>query len=132
MTTVTPYRWARPPVRERLPRLIRAVCSRQLDAVTFTSAPAALALLTAADDLGLRADLSDAMRNHVAAVAVGPVTAGPLSAAGLPVLVPERHRLGALIRLVTEELVDGMSAGSGVGRPPSSCAGGAYWSTVAR
>ena len=106
VTTVTPYRWARPPVRERLPRLIRAVCSRQLDAVTFTSAPAALALLTAADDLGLRADLSDAMRNHVAAVAVGPVTAGPLSAAGLPVLVPERHRLGALIRLVTEELVE--------------------------
>ena len=102
--TVTPYRWARPPVRERLPRLIKAVCSRQLDAVTFTSAPAALATLTAADDLGLRSDLADAMRNHVAAVAVGPVTAGPLSAAGIPVLVPERHRLGALIRLVTEEL----------------------------
>ena len=56
--TVTPYRWARPPLRERLPRLIRAACQRQLDAVTFTSAPAALALLEAADGLGLRATWS--------------------------------------------------------------------------
>ena len=120
-------------LRERLPRLIRAACSRQLDAVTFTSAPAALALLTAADDLGLRADLVDAMRNHVAAVAVGPVTAGPLCAAGIPVVVPERHRLGALIRL-------GHRGAGRTARPPvpergdlaSSCAGGACWSTAAR
>ena len=39
--TVTPYRWTHPPVRDRLPRLIKAACARQLDAVTFTSAPAA-------------------------------------------------------------------------------------------
>jgi uroporphyrinogen-III synthase len=104
--TVTPYRWARPTARERLPRLIRAVCSRQLDAVTFTSAPAARALLQAADELGLRADLVRAMSGTVAVVAVGPVTAAPLAAAGVPVAVPERYRLGALIRLVTEELGD--------------------------
>jgi uroporphyrinogen-III synthase len=104
--TVTPYRWARPPARGRLARLIRAACSRQLDAVTFTSAPAAKALLDAADDLGLRAELLRAMSEHVAAVAVGPVTAGPLTTAGVPVVVPERYRLGALIRRVTEELVE--------------------------
>jgi uroporphyrinogen-III synthase len=104
--TVTPYRWARPPARERLARLIRATCQRQLDALTFTSAPAATALLDAAEGLGLRAELVRAMTGPVAAVAVGPVTAGPLAAAGVPVVVPERYRLGALIRLVTEELVE--------------------------
>ena len=102
--TVTPYRWARPAARERLPRLIRAVCSRQLDAVTFTSAPAAAALLDVAKDLGLGAELVRAMTDHVAAVAVGPVTAAPLRRGGIPVAVPDRYRLGALIRLVTEEL----------------------------
>ena len=59
--TVTPYRWARPLARERLPRLIKAACRHQLDAVTFTSAPAASALLETADSLGLRADLVRAM-----------------------------------------------------------------------
>jgi uroporphyrinogen-III synthase len=102
--TVTPYRWARPSARERLPRLIRAACSRQLDAVTFTSAPAAAAVLEAADQLGLRSELVRAMTDRVTAVAVGPVTAAPLRGAGVPVAVPDRYRLGALIRLVSEEL----------------------------
>ena len=104
--TVTPYRWTRPPARERLPRLIKAACRHQLDAVTFTSAPAASALLETADSLGLRTDLVRAMADHVAAIAVGPVTAGPLRAAGITPAVPDRFRLGALIRLVSEELVE--------------------------
>ena len=106
MLTVTPYRWARPAARERLPRLIKAACRHQLDAVTFTSAPAASALLETADSLGLRADLVRAMSEHVAAVAIGPVTAAPLRAAGITPAMPDRFRLGALIRLVSEELVE--------------------------
>ncbi len=102
--TVTPYRWTRPPVGDRLPRLIRAACQRQLDAVTFTSAPAATAVLAMADELRLRADLVHAMRDHVAAVAVGPVSATPLLEAGIRPAVPDRYRLGALIRLVCDEL----------------------------
>ena len=47
--TVTPYRWTRPSVRDRLPRLIKAACQHQLEAVTFTSAPAAAATLETAD-----------------------------------------------------------------------------------
>jgi uroporphyrinogen-III synthase len=104
--TVTPYRWARPPARERLPRLIKAACRHQLDAVTFTSAPAASALLETADGLGLRTDLVRAMGRHVAAVAIGPVTAAPLRAAGIIPAIPDRYRLGALIRLVSEELIE--------------------------
>lgn len=104
VTTVTPYRWVRPTANDRLPRLIEAACHRQLDAVTFTSAPGAAATLEAARELGLGEELVAAHREHVMAAAVGPVTAGPLRAAGIVPLVPDRHRLGALIRLVCEEL----------------------------
>ncbi len=44
------------------------------------------------------------MTDHVAAMAVGPVTARPLLEAGIEPVVPDRYRLGALIRLVSEEL----------------------------
>lgn len=51
--TVTPYRWLRPHAPDRLARLVRAATTRQLDAITFTSAPAASATLTCAEVLGL-------------------------------------------------------------------------------
>jgi uroporphyrinogen-III synthase len=40
----------------------------------------------------------------VLAAAVGPVTAGPLVEVGVHPVQPERYRLGALVRLVTEQL----------------------------
>jgi uroporphyrinogen-III synthase len=102
--TVTPYRWLRPSTPERLGRLIRAATQHQLDAVTFTSAPAAAATLDAAAQLGLAAEFVAALSGPVTSVAVGPVTAEPLRNAGIQVVVPDRYRLGALIRLVTDEL----------------------------
>jgi uroporphyrinogen-III synthase len=102
--TVTPYRWVQPSAQDRLPKLIEATCARQLDALTFTSAPGAEATLGVAGELGRLEKLVDAMREDVVAAAVGPVTAGPLLDAGARVVVPDRYRLGALIRLVTEEL----------------------------
>lgn len=39
------------------------------------------------------------------AAAVGPVTAGPLVAAGIAPVVPERHRLAALVHTVSDHLV---------------------------
>lgn len=103
---VTPYRWARPPREDRLSRLVSATANRQLDAITFTSAPGADATLAAAEAVGLRSALVAACRRDVVAAAVGPVTAGPLIDAGISPIVPERHRLGALIRLVCEHLAD--------------------------
>ncbi len=102
--TVTPYRWVRPEAGDRLTRLIDAACSRQLDVVTFTSAPGAAAVLEAATAMGRRDDLVDAFSEAVLAAAVGPVTAAPLVDAGVTPVVPERYRLGALIRLVCDRL----------------------------
>jgi uroporphyrinogen-III synthase len=103
--TVAPYRWTRiDSTNEKVQRLVEAVCARQLDAVTFTSAPSVDALLIAAEGLGMLESLIDALRSDVVAAAVGPVTAVPLVAQGITPIQPERFRMGALIRLVCEYL----------------------------
>ncbi|WP_262406213.1 uroporphyrinogen-III synthase [Protaetiibacter sp. SSC-01] len=102
---VAPYRWrSLDDSDERIPRLIEAICQRQLDCVTFTSAPAVDALYAASEGLGAYDELVAAFRRGVVAAAVGPVTAAPLQAAGIQPLQPERFRMGALIRLVCERL----------------------------
>ncbi|MGY1609197.1 uroporphyrinogen-III synthase [Geodermatophilus sp. SYSU D00700] len=102
--TVPVYRWVLPADLAPLHRLVGAVAAREVDAVTFTSAPAAAALLSVADGLGRRTDLVAALRDRVLPVAVGPVTAGPLEAAGVSTVQPERARLGALAREVVARL----------------------------
>jgi uroporphyrinogen-III synthase len=102
--TVTPYRWTQPNPHDRLPRLIRAACKRQIQALTFTSAPVASATLDAAGSLGMRREFLKALADYVTSVAVGPVTAEPLREAGIRPVIPDRYRLGALIRLVSDEL----------------------------
>ena len=102
--TVTPYRWVRPVGNDRLPRLVEAACSRQLDAITYTSAPGAAATLETAYAMGMGEAFVAAHTDHVTAAAVGPVTAQPLTEAGIVPIVPDRYRLGALIRLVCENL----------------------------
>jgi uroporphyrinogen-III synthase len=104
--TVTPYRWVQPAATDRLPRLIEAATRGQLDAVVFTSAPGAVATLETAEALGLRPALVQALSGDVLTAAVGPVTAAPLQAAGIEPAIPERYRLGALIRLVAEQLAE--------------------------
>ncbi len=96
------YRWAPPAETAPVRRLVELLVARQLDAVTFTSAPAVHALLAAA---GADTDaVLDALRADVVAACVGPVTAGPLRDKGVPVVMPVRSRLGALARTVVEEL----------------------------
>ncbi|HEU4425930.1 MAG TPA: uroporphyrinogen-III synthase [Pilimelia sp.] len=96
------YRWAPPTDPAPLHRLVDLVTARLVDAVTFTSAPAVGALLRAAGP-GSDAVL-DALRTDVLAVCVGPVTAEPLRKRGVPVVTPGRARLGALVRVIVDEL----------------------------
>ena len=75
-----------------------------LDALTFTSAPAAASLLSRAEQRGLLRELLDALRHDVLAACVGPVTALPLQAHGVDTVQPERFRLGPLVQLLCQEL----------------------------
>ena len=90
------YRWTGPADPAPLGRLLDAVVAGQVDAVTFTSAPAAASVLRAAAD---RLDeVLDALRYRVLVACVGPITARPLAQVGVPVIQPARARIGALVR----------------------------------
>ena len=104
VVTVPVYRWVLPEDVALVRRLVASIVSCAVDAVTFTSAPAAASLLTVADELGSHEPLVAAMQDRVLAIAVGGVTAGPLDAAGIPTYQPERARLGALAREVVARL----------------------------
>jgi uroporphyrinogen-III synthase len=78
--------------------LIDAVITRQVDALTFTSAPAAASVLRMAENSGRLEAFLDSLRGPVLTACVGGITAGPLSRLGIPVVQPERARMGALVR----------------------------------
>ncbi|MDK3258030.1 uroporphyrinogen-III synthase [Blastococcus capsensis] len=99
------YRWLPPEDVAPLHRLVGTIVAGEVDAVTFTSAPAAASLLQVAEDLDRREALVAAFGGRVLAVAVGTVTGGPLEAAGIAYVHPERARLGPLAR----EVVAGLS-----------------------
>jgi uroporphyrinogen-III synthase len=92
--------------------LVELVVTRQLEAVTFTSAPAATTLLQVAAAMGLREELLAAFRRDVVAMCVGPVTAQAWLAHGVPAPYPSRSRLGGMVKALEEEVE--ARAGSGV------------------
>jgi len=101
------YRWGPPPDPDAVETALRQVAAGGFDAVVFTSAPAAQAWL---DGLA-RLDVTGAVLGLVGSgrllvAAVGPVTADPLVREGLAPVVPERSRMGALVRRVIMELGD--------------------------
>lgn len=98
------YRWVPPADSAPMDRMIDAVIAGDLDAVTFTSAPAVAAMLMRAKENGLLDPLLQSLRDRVLAVCVGPVTSGPLDVLGVPTTAPVRARVGALARHVADEL----------------------------
>ena len=102
--TVMPYTWTRPPEDSELLRMIDTVIDHRLDVLTFTAAPAVEAFLSVAQQHGRLEELLAALRSDVTTAVVGNVTAAPLHEAGIRPLVPDRWRLGAMIRLVCEHL----------------------------
>jgi uroporphyrinogen-III synthase len=98
------YRWMPPEDLAPLDRLLDAAVSRGLDALTFTSAPAAVSLLSRAEDRSLLPELLAALNHDVLPACVGPVTALPLQAQGVDTVQPERFRLGPLVQLLCQEL----------------------------
>ncbi|MBA8822990.1 uroporphyrinogen-III synthase [Saccharopolyspora lacisalsi] len=98
------YRWTDPLDLDALDHLIGEIVAGRVDALPFTSAPAAANLLDRAQRLGRGEELHEALRSRVLLACVGPVTAAPIARAGLPYVMPERARTGSLVRLLTERL----------------------------
>ncbi|TRV81628.1 uroporphyrinogen-III synthase [Streptomyces sp. 130] len=98
------YRWMPPEDIAPLDRLLDLTAARALDALTFTSAPAAASLLGRAEERGLLTEVVTALRGGIVPACVGPVTAVPLQARGIDTVQPERFRLGPLVQLICREL----------------------------
>ncbi|MFK0099415.1 uroporphyrinogen-III synthase [Streptomyces sp. NPDC091040] len=98
------YRWMPPEDIAPLDRLLDLTAARALDALTFTSAPAAASLLGRAEERGLLTEVVTALRGDIVPACVGPVTALPLQARGIDTVQPERFRLGPLVQLICREL----------------------------
>ena len=96
------YRWAPPTDPAPLDRLVDLIAARMVDAVTFTAAPAVVALLGAAGSKG--DTVLEALRTDVLVACVGPVTAVPLRRYGVPVVAPAQARLSAMVRTIADEL----------------------------
>lgn len=98
------YRWRPVPTGGAFDQLVTGIAEQQFDAVSFTSAPAVAATLMRAREMGVEDQVINALRTNVHAMCVGPVTARPLVRLGVPTSAPERMRLGALARHITDEL----------------------------
>lgn len=98
------YRWKSTAMGGNFDQLVSGIARRQFDAVSFTSAPAAAAVLERSRDLNIEHQVLEALRTDVHAMCVGPVTAQPLHRKGIPTSAPERMRLGALARHITQQL----------------------------
>jgi uroporphyrinogen-III synthase len=96
------YQWAPPQDPAAVRRLVDLITGRGVEAVTFTSAPAVQALLRCAGPA--EEALIEALRSDVAAACVGTITAAALVARDVPVIVPQRARLGALVRAIEDVL----------------------------
>ncbi|MFI7017484.1 uroporphyrinogen-III synthase [Streptomyces sp. NPDC050164] len=98
------YRWMPPEDIAPVDRLLDATISRGVDALTFTSAPAAASLLSRAEERGMLPEVLEALSHDVLSACVGPVTALPLQSRGIDTIQPERFRLGPLVQLLCKEL----------------------------
>ncbi len=99
------YRWSIPDDLGPAQALVRAVCDRRVDALTFTARPAAENFAAIATTMNRWDDVVTACADHVQIFCIGPVCAQGVidTELGEP-LCPDRSRLGALAMFVTMSL----------------------------
>lgn len=119
VVSVPVYRWRLPSDPSPALRLVDALAARDVDAVTFTSAPAVHNLFELAGSVG-RADETRRAFNEgrVVAACVGPVCADNARAVGIEAPVaPAVGRLGLLVRALGETLAERRTVLASPGAP---------------
>lgn len=105
LVEVPVYQWALPDDRGPAEQLVRDAVAGDVHAVTFTAQPAVHNLFRIAQDLGLRADLRDALNGPVVSSCVGPVCATAAVEEGVDASIwPDPPRLVAMVRQLTARL----------------------------
>jgi len=104
VTPVAIYRWELPDDREPLREAAVRLAARTIDVVIFTSSIQLDHLIEVAHDLGIEAQVRDALRDDVAIASVGPVMTATLQAYGLPAdIIPNHPKMGPLVKAASEE-----------------------------
>ena len=104
VTTLTVYRVESAADPEPMFRMIDHLAEGELDAVTFTSAPAVAAFMTAVGSVGRRDEVVAGFQADVVAACVGPVTAAAFELWGVPTIYPDRSRTAAMVKQLETEL----------------------------
>ncbi len=99
------YRWILPIDLAPALSLVDAIVTGNVQAVTFTSAPAVRNLFLIAEENGQAKSVRAALNGKVLPVTVGPVCAAAAIESGVvsPV-IPDRFRIGPMIRALTDAL----------------------------
>ena len=131
VVVVPTYRASPPPHAMILRRLIDLVVRRQVDAVALAGPPTADYLLAQAEREQRLDDLLAALREDVLCLALGPLTAAPLQARGVPVTLAARPYPEDLAEEVLTDAAGPMPASGGARSPvggtgPSGVAGRRY------
>lgn len=100
---VRPNRWVAPEQPELVDQLVESLVTGQIDVLTFTAAPAVEALLGRAQELEQFSALVEVLKCRTKVAVVGPVTAEPLRVLGVSAIIPERYRMGAMIKAILAE-----------------------------
>ena len=107
VTVVPVYEWTLPVDLAAAQRLVVAAAERTVDAVTFTSSPAAVNFFELASSLGIADSVREALNTSVVPVAVGPATLEVLRDLGaLTARAPESGRLGLMVHELTVAMAD--------------------------
>lgn len=110
VSSLVVYRWGPPPDPDSVGCGVEQAAVGDIDVIVFTSAPAAAAWVDAAEAAGaLPSIVGRSSTGRLVVAAVGEVTARPLRTAGITPLLPERSRLGSLVRAVVGHY-EGMTA----------------------
>lgn len=101
------YRWSLPDDPGPAERLLRAICERRVDAVTFTSRPAVENLFVLAGELDSFDRMASSFAEAVTVSCVGDVCAGPFEdLPGVHPVIPHKYRLGAQVQSLTRHLAE--------------------------
>jgi uroporphyrinogen-III synthase len=102
---VQPYEWAMPEDTGPLRDLVRTIVAGGVEAVAITTQVQARHLFDAAEGLGMRAALRDALASRVVVAAVGPTSARTLTELGAPPhVVPDQPSMGAMVVALARRL----------------------------
>lgn len=103
VVSLTVYRWGPARDPEAVRRSVHDAAAGHLDVVVSTAAPGAARWLEVARDEGVLEGIRErAHAGDLVLAVVGPVNAGPYEELGIPVLQPERMRLGSMVKAIVQ------------------------------